>query len=83
MDKTVPSSFGLRIFTQRARFISNSVNVVQRWGTSEARTVVGVVIIEVFMARISALSGTICEVLGFMCRERILNWSGTVLRPSA
>jgi hypothetical protein len=51
MDKTVPSSFGLRIFTQRARFISNSVNVVQRWGTSEARTVVGVVIIEVFMAR--------------------------------
>jgi hypothetical protein len=34
MDKTVPSSFGLRIFTQLARFVSDSIDVVQRWGTA-------------------------------------------------
>jgi hypothetical protein len=51
MNKTVPSSFGLRIFAQLARFVSDSVDIVQRWGTTEARTGVGVVIIEVFTAK--------------------------------
>jgi hypothetical protein len=51
MYKTVPSSIGLRIFAQLARFVNDSVDIVQRWGTTEARTVVGVVIIEVFTAK--------------------------------
>jgi hypothetical protein len=51
MNKTVPSSFGLRIFAQLTRFVSDSVDIVQRWGTAKARTVVGVVIIKVFTAK--------------------------------